>query len=98
MKVLVAAVHGRSRRVGVDRFEADSEAADLLRVVLLGRALDPADPAHVGLSERTAVVPDLEPIGMEVESHPGRVRVLSVLQELQQELGVVGVEVDQKPP
>src|SRR6201999_4347756 len=33
LEVLVAAVHARSRRISVDGFEADSEAADLFGVL-----------------------------------------------------------------
>jgi hypothetical protein len=54
---------------------------------------DPGHAAHVGLGERPAVVPDLQPVGEQPELQPGGARILGVLDQLEDEVGALAVEV-----
>ena len=95
-EVLGAAVHARGRGVRVHRLEADAELADLREVRGLPALGHPADAPHVGLGERPAVVPDLQPVAEQLERQRGRARVLGVLDQLEDEVGALAVQVPEK--
>ncbi len=95
-EVLGAAVHARGGGVRVHRLEADAELADLREVPGLPALGDPADAPHVGLGERPAVVPDLQPVAEQLERQRGRARVLGVLDQLEDEVGALAVQVPEK--
>ncbi len=91
-EILGAAVDPRTVGVGVDRLEADAELADLGQVIRLGALTDAADAADVGHGEVAPVVPDLQPIGEKGERQVGRAGVLSVLDQLEDEVRALAVE------
>src|SRR6202035_2822975 len=91
-EVLRPAEDPRAVGVGIDRLEADPEPADLGQVLGLRALPDPADAAHVIRREGTAVVPDLEPAGEELERHLARAGILGVLDQLEDEMRSVAVE------
>ena len=95
-EVLGAAMHLRGPGVRVHRLEADAELPDLREVPGLAALRDPAHAAHVGLGERPAVVPDLQPVREQLEGQLGRARVLGVLDQLEDEVGALAVQVPEQ--
>ena len=95
-EMLGAAVHLRGPGVRVHRLEADAELPDLREVPGLAALRDPAYAAHVGLGERPAVVPDLQPVREQLEGQRGRARVLGVLDQLEDEVGALAVQVPEQ--
>ena len=95
-EVLARAVDTRGPRVGVHRLEADAELADRGEVPGFPALADPADAADVGLGERPAVVPQLQPVREQLEDDLGRAGVLGVLDQLEDEVGPLAVQLSEQ--
>ena len=96
LEVRFAAVH--ARRVGecVDGLETHTESANCSDVVRLRASTHAADTADVVLSERTAVVSELEVVGVKVILDLACASVLCVLKQFVDEVGLIGVKTPEK--
>jgi hypothetical protein len=85
-------VYARGFTVGEDGFETDTEAADLVLLLLLGAFPDVGNCPYVWFREGAAVVGEREEVGGEDESGFGGSGVFGVLEEFVNEMRAVGVE------
>src|SRR6202035_5429796 len=95
-EMLARTVDARGLGVRVHRFETDAELADLREISGLPPLADPADATDVGFSEGPAIVVHLQAIFKKLEGQLGRAGVLSVLDQLEDEVGALAVELPEQ--